>query len=86
MTDEEKIKDYDRLQYEYAQIHQEYRRLSERQTPTEANNNAETKQLIIGDVTRQSEQLFCKDCGTAFEYNWHVEYNDCPKCGNDIAK
>jgi len=57
MTDEEKIKDYDRLQYEYAQIHQEYRRLSERQTPTEANNNAETKQLIIADVSKQRELL-----------------------------
>ena len=51
MTDEEKIKDYDRLQYEYAQIHQKYRRLSERQQPTEPRNNADTKQLIIGDVS-----------------------------------
>ena len=51
MADEEKIKDYDRLQYEYAQIHQKYRRLSERQQPTEPRNNADTKQLIIGDVS-----------------------------------
>jgi len=51
MTDEEKIKDYDRLQYEYAQLHQKYRRLSERQQPSEAKNNPDTKQLIIGDVS-----------------------------------
>ena len=61
MTDEEKINDYDRLQYEYAQIHQKYRRLSERQTPAEANSHPETKQLIIGDVSGMLPT--CTNCG-----------------------
>jgi len=30
---------------------------SERQTPTEANKNADTKQLIIADVSKQRELL-----------------------------
>ena len=31
--------------------------ISERQTPTEANNHPDTKQLIIGDVSKQRELL-----------------------------
>ena len=34
----------------------------------------------------EAEQLFCSECGTAFEYDWHVEYDNCPKCGCDVAK
>lgn len=35
---------------------------------------------------KRSEQLFCSKCGTAFKYDWHVEYDNCPKCGCDVAK
>ena len=28
----------------------------------------------------------CSECGTEMEYDWHVEYDTCPKCGCDIAK
>jgi len=34
----------------------------------------------------RSEQLFCPYCEIAFVYDWHVEYENCPKCGNDSAK
>jgi hypothetical protein len=48
MTDDEMIKDYPRLKYEYSQLYQDYkkfkRKLREQQTTTD------TKQLIIGDV------------------------------------
>lgn len=37
-------------------------------------------------LNKRSEQLFCIECGTAFEYDWHVEYDNCPKCGCDVAK
>ena len=70
MTDQQMVKDYPRLKYEYSQLHQDYkklkRKLSERQKPTEANNNPDTKPLIIGDVS-----------GLLFDF-WHYTKN-----GND---
>lgn len=42
--------------------------------------------LRLHFVGGQSEQLFCSKCGTAFKYDWHVEYDNCPKCGCDVAK
>lgn len=44
------------------------------------------KKLTIPDVVGRSEQLFCSKCGTAFEYDWYVEYDNCSKCGCDVAK
>tara|TARA_R110002051_G_C8769409_1_gene503315 strand:+ start:2427 stop:2582 length:156 start_codon:yes stop_codon:yes gene_type:complete len=41
--------------------------------------------IEVSDLKR-NEQLFCSKCETAFEYDWHVEYNNCPKCGCDVAK
>jgi len=97
MTDEEKIKDYDRLQYEYAQLHQKYRRLSERKTPTEANNNPETKQLIIGDVVGsnklwliEEDLVLCDNCGWVGDRKMLLPKTDliierdnkCPDCGS----
>jgi len=46
-------KDYTRI----LNAMEEYKELSERQTPTEPNNSPETKQLIIGDVSKQRELL-----------------------------
>ena len=25
----------------------------------------------------------CNHCNIPFKYDWHVEYNTCPTCGND---
>ena len=65
MTDQQMVKDYPRLKYEYSQLHQDYkklkRKLSERQKPTEANNNPDTKPLIIGDVSGLLAN--CPNCG-----------------------
>lgn len=35
---------------------------------------------------KRNEQLFCNKCNTPFKYDWQVEYCNCPKCGNDVAK
>ena len=29
------------------------------------------------------EQLICSKCKVYFDYNWHLEHDDCPVCGND---
>lgn len=42
------------------------------------------KSLIEGN--EGSDQLLCKKCNTPFEYDWHVEYDNCPKCGCDVVK
>ena len=25
----------------------------------------------------------CKDCKVPYQYDWRLDYNVCPKCGND---
>lgn len=40
------------------------------------------KLLIIPSV---SKSFVCNDCKIPFEYDWQLEYNTCPKCGNDQA-
>lgn len=38
------------------------------------------------DISKRNIQLFCDKCNIPFKYDWHVEYYNCPKCGNDVAK
>ena len=45
-------------------------KLSERQQPSEAKNNPDTKQLIIGDVSKQRELL------KAFQNYYHSNHFD----------
>jgi hypothetical protein len=43
-------------------------------------------QINIESVDSNNEVAVCSECGAQMEYDWHVEYNTCPKCGCDIAK
>ena len=50
--------------------------LSERQTPTEANNNPDTKQLNIADVSKQKDELFIRcECGAEGLLINHIDYS-----------
>lgn len=43
------------------------------------------KNSIIPSVSN-AEVESCSECGTHMVYDWHVEYNTCPKCGCDQAR
>ena len=62
---------------------EEYRELSERQTPTEANKNPDTKQLIIADV---SNHVFCPYCGHKRGYIVTTDINSGKECKNPLCK
>ena len=46
-----------------------------------------TKQCAINGVSNNEACVVsvCEDCKIPFTYDWHLEYNTCPKCGKDEA-
>ena len=57
---------------------------NERQTHTQANNNADTKQLIIADVIK-AERTVCLACGDDIHESCVPRISDlkCPECGGN---
>ena len=54
--------------------------------PTDVNIGKISELVLVKirlNTLRQDKQLVCKKCEIPFEYDWHVEYNKCPKCGSD---
>ena len=50
-------------------------------------NKLSQKQCAINGVSNNEACVVsvCEDCKIPFTYDWHLEYNTCPKCGKDEA-